>query len=246
MSLRTTLKWYAKQPVLNLLKMRALLDNAIAEDSRAIATAPPKPLKTEGLTIVDHEVQEAVTLPYPDGPLMRIRRFLVIHFTAGATAKSSWQFWKTKAARGAEAHFLIDRDGTIYQVRRCDQKADHAGRSKWRDPKTGKVYSGLNSNSLGIEMANGGNSKSLIRRFSKLSAFIGRHKNGGPKESWEQYTPEQIESCKRLSLALVQTYNLDDLVGHDDIAPSRKNDPGPAFPMQEVREFCGFKGLPKF
>ena len=39
--------------------------------------------------------------------------------------------------------------------------------------------------------------------------------------------------------------NLDDITGHDCIAPERRNDPGPAFPMQELRELCGFSGLPE-
>jgi N-acetylmuramoyl-L-alanine amidase len=43
---------------------------------------------------------------------------------------------------------------------------------------------------------------------------------------------------------LVACYQLDDITGHDCIAPERKDDPGPAFPMAELRAACGFTGLP--
>jgi len=188
----------------------------------------------------DHWLDGAVRVKYPEGPLMSIRRFLVMHFTSGASAKSSIDFWRTPEAKGAEAHVIIDRDGTIYQVRAFNQEADHAGKSQWRDPNTGKLHTWLNRCSIGIEFANGGDSAGLARRYSRLPTLKARHKNGGPVTDWEQYTPEQIQAGIEVSKALVKRYNLDDLIGHDDIAPDRKNDPGPAFPMAQFREACGF------
>lgn len=193
----------------------------------------------------DHWLAEARRVPLSGGSSMPIRRFLVIHFTSGATALSSINFWKTPAAKGASAHLVIDRDGTIYQCRPFNKTCGHAGASKWTDPNTGVSYSGLNSCSIGIELANGGDNSSLIKKWSKLPPFTGRHKNGGPVTEWEQYPSEQLKALEEASKALVERYNLDDLIGHEDIAPSRKNDPGPAFPMQALREACGFKGLPK-
>jgi N-acetylmuramoyl-L-alanine amidase len=194
----------------------------------------------------DHWLDIATRLPYPAGPPMRTRRFLVFHFTAGASAVSSVNFWRTKEARGAEAHIVVDRDGTIYQIRPFNQSADHAGRSRWIDPKTGREHSQLNRCSIGIEMANGGESRSLRDRYSKLPPVKARHKNGGPVVEWEAYTSAQIAVAKELAAVLVARYNLDDVVGHDDIAPARKNDPGPAFPMREVRAAAGFTAaLPK-
>jgi N-acetylmuramoyl-L-alanine amidase len=64
---------------------------------------------------------------------------------------------------------------------------------------------------------------------------MARHKNGGPNTLWEKYPAAQLQSCFALAKALFDRYHLDDVRGHDDIAPARKNDPGPAFPMQELR-----------
>lgn len=164
---------------------------------------------------------------------MNVRRFLVIHFTAGASAMSSVDFWRTPDAKGASAHLVIDRDGTIIQCRPFNRTCGHAGKSSW------KGFTGLNSCSIGIELANGGSS--YPTKFSKLPPlFNTRHKNGGPPVEWETYTREQLAACEAVSKALVARYSLDDVIGHDDIAPDRKTDPGPAFPMGKLRAACGF------
>lgn len=186
----------------------------------------------------DHWLDTAIRKPISGGSEMRVRRFLIMHFTAGATALSSINFWKTSEAKGANAHIVIDRDGTIYQCRPFNRTAGHAGKSFWRDPNTGKGYENLNSCSIGIEFANGGDS--FPTRFSSLPATRAKHKNGGPMTDWETYPKAQIDAGSALSKLLVERYNLDDLVGHDDIAPDRKNDPGPAFPLNQFRTACGF------
>lgn len=187
----------------------------------------------------DHWLDAAKRIPLEGGSPMGTRRFLVIHFTSGATALSSINFWKTTEAKGASAHIVIDRDGTIYQCRPFNRTCGHAGKSTW------KGFSGLNSCSIGIELANAGDSEALAKRWTKLPLVTARHKNGGPVCGWEAYPPEQLAACEAVSKALVARYNLDDVVGHDDIAPSRKVDPGPAFPMEKLRQACGFSGTPK-
>lgn len=185
---------------------------------------------------VDSAKREVVT----GGAEMRVRRFLVIHYTAGATALSSINFWRTPAAKGTSAHFVIDRDGTLYQCRPCNRTCGHAGESRWRDPKTKVLYTGLNSCSIGIELANAGSKPALAKRWSKLPPMSARHKHGGPVALWEAYPQAQLDTCFALSKVLCVRYYLDDVVGHEDIAPARKNDPGPAFPMADLRTACGF------
>lgn len=187
----------------------------------------------------DHWLDTATREPIPGGAEMAIRRFLVIHFTAGATARSSIEYWR-ELNNGVCAHFVIDRDGTIYQCRPCDRTAGHAGASMWKCPKTGVTYHALNTCSIGIELANAGDNPKLAAKWSDLPRVKLRHKHGGPLCEWEQYPKEQLSACEALAKVLCERYNLDDVVGHDDIAPDRKNDPGPAFPMGKLRVACGF------
>ena len=175
---------------------------------------------------------------------MPIRRVLVIHFTGGATGKSSIEAMRE---RGVSAHVVIDRDGSVTQCVPFNRSAAHAGKSRWRDPKTSHLYDGINSCGIGIEIANAGNDEGALSWARKQSGFASiheRHRNGGSVQEWECYPPAQLAAVLALSKELVTTYNLDDISGHDCVAPERKDDPGPAFPMQALREHCGFSGLP--
>lgn len=190
----------------------------------------------------DHWLDTAIRKPLPGGNPMPTRRFLVIHFTAGATGESSIDFWKTPAAAGACAHLVIERDGTVKQCRPFNRTCGHAGKSSWQG------HTGLNSCSIGIELANAGDDDGALswaRKQPNFKSVIAKHKNGGPIVEWEAFPPAQMVACEAVAKALKLRYNLDDLVGHDDIAPSRKNDPGPACPMLALREACGFIGMPK-
>lgn len=192
----------------------------------------------------DHCLDVALSEPIPGGSSMPVRRAVVIHFTNGATAKSSIEYWR-KLGTGVCAHLIIDRDGTIYQCRPFDRTAGHAGVSRWKDPNTGKLYVGMNSCSIGIELANAGEEETVAKRWSKLPLVTLKHRNGGPVMKWEQFPKAQIAACTETVQVLVARYNLDDITGHDCIAPERKVDPGPAFPMEELRVACGFHGSPE-
>ena len=183
---------------------------------------------------------------------MPVRRLLVIHFTSGMSAQSSIDFWNSPKAKGASAHIIIDRDGTVFQCRAFDRTCGHAGVSRWKDPTDG-VRAGCNAFSIGIELANAGDSvsgsveepKAFGKYPCEAGAIRAKHKNGGPASLWENYPAAQLDACFAVAKALVDRYKLDDVCGHEDIAPERKNDPGPAFPMQKLRESLGFEGLPK-
>lgn len=194
----------------------------------------------------DHWLEGVTRTPLAGGSVMPIRRFLVIHFTAGASGRSSIDYWK-KLGNGVCAHVVIERDGSITQCRPFDRTCGHAGASQWRDPRSGRLYTGLNSCGIGIELANAGDDDGALswaRKQTGFASVTARHKNGGPSVEWEEYPVAQLTACEQVSQAIVARYHLDDLVGHDDISPNRKNDPGPAFPMQQLREVCGFNGLP--
>lgn len=176
----------------------------------------------------------------PGGSEMRVRRFLVIHHTAGATGQSSINYWREQGGSVC-AHFVIERDGTIIQCRPCNATCGHAGKSQWQG------FVGLNSCSIGIELANAGNDapgRDAYDWAMKQPGFIfarARHKHGGPSVLWEDYPPAQVAACKELATALKTRYNLDDVIGHEDCSKGRKVDPGPLFTphMIAIRKACG-------
>lgn len=189
-----------------------------------------------------HLVEGAKLAIIPGGNTMDVRRLLVIHFTSGKTAESSIEFWRSPKAEGANAHIIIDRDGTIFQCRAFNRTAGHAGKSSWHDPAAEIDRSGCNAFSIGIELANAGDcvevdgtGQAHFGKFPIAAAIKARHKNGGPVTNWEVFPDAQLVSCFALSKALFDRYHLDDVRGHEDIAPKRKNDPGPAFPMDKLR-----------
>jgi N-acetyl-anhydromuramyl-L-alanine amidase AmpD len=213
-------------------------------------TAPPSPgtLSTTGSgggISANHWLDFAIKEKIVGGDEMPEPRCVVIHFTCGHSAKSSIDFWRTPQAKGANAHLVIDRDGTVFQCRPFNRTCGHAGASRWRDPRNKKLYAGCNGFSIGIEIANAGDEEGVARKNSKLPLVRAKHRNGGPEKKWEAYPPEQLASVFRVVSLLMARYKLTDITGHDCIAPERKNDPGPAFPMEELRKANGLAGLPE-
>lgn len=197
-----------------------------------------------------HLLAEANQRQIPGGRPMKVRRCVVIHYTSGASAQSSIDYWNEPKSRAIDlgAHIIIDRDGTVFQCRPFDRTMSHAGVSRWVDPNTGILYKSCNGFSIGIELANAGDSPAVQKIATRLPGYAGemqaRHRNGGKVKTWERYSEHQYAACLDVVRQLVARYNLDDITGHDCIAPERKVDPGPAFPMHELRDACGLKGLP--
>lgn len=162
--------------------------------------------------------------------------YLVMHFTAGKNAQQSIDWLCNKAAK-ASAHLVIGRDGTITQLVPFNRVAWHAGVSSWEGRK------GMNQYSIGIELDNAGR---LTLQGGKWRAWFGTeitekdmieavHKSESRVSGWQLYTPEQLDAAMEAAAILVDHYDLKDVVGHEDIAPGRKSDPGPAFPMTSFR-----------
>lgn len=198
----------------------------------------------------NHLLQDAVPHLLPGGREMKVRRCVVIHYTEGGAGSTSIDWWKRPQNRENDlgAHLVIERDGTIIQCRPFNRTISHAGTSRWREPGSGKLFTMCNGFSIGIELANAGSAVGRIKGVSKLPGFAGTkdaiHANGGKLLTWEIYPEAQVAACIEVCRALVARYKLDDITGHDCIAPERKTDPGPVFPMGRVRDACGFVGLP--
>ncbi len=110
----------------------------------------------------DGEPLPFVRSPNSDGPM--VPEYLVIHYTAGSSARSSLDWFSNSAAR-ASAHLVIGRDGAITQLVPFDRVAWHAGRSSWQG------RDGLNRFSVGIELDNAGK---LVRVGATWRAWFGR------------------------------------------------------------------------
>lgn len=163
--------------------------------------------------------------------------YLVLHYTAGSTPEGAIDWFMNPKAQ-ASAHFVLDRDGKIVQMVPMNRRAWHAGDSKWGE------LSDINSYSVGIEIVNSG-------RLSKRSdgawlswskhivpsneVSIATHKNETSESGWHEYTEQQIDVVVQMGMAIAARYGIVDVLGHDDIAPKRKADPGPLFPMSSVR-----------
>ena len=107
-------------------------------------------------------------------------------------------------------HYLINRKGKIIQLVKDKNIAWHAGKSKW------KKITNLNKDSIGIELVNKG------------------HEFG-----YQNFSPKQIKSLIRLCKNLKKKYFIkkENFLGHSDIAPLRKIDPGKKFPWKKLSKY---------
>ena len=163
-------------------------------------------------------------------------KYLVFHYTAGRSAQSSVN-WLTNPDANASAHLVVGRDGNVTQLAPFTTKTWHAGRSHWDG------LTGLNQHSIGIEMDNAGPLTMIGSRlqswfgktYPQSQAFQGKHRLENDLRWWHTYTEAQLITAVELAKLLVKRYNLKEIVGHDDIAPDRKRDPGPAFPLIHIQ-----------
>ena len=131
-------------------------------------------------------------------------KFLIFHYTGMKTEKATINRL-TDIESKVSAHYLIKQNGEIITLVPDLYTAWHAGKSVWKN------YSSLNKDSIGIEIVNPGHDINY-KKFSKI----------------------QLAALVRLSKFLIKKYriNLKNILGHSDIAPERKKDPGEKFPWK--------------
>ena len=129
---------------------------------------------------------------------------VIFHYT-GMKSESEAENRLTDIQSEVSCHYLIKYNGEIIKVVPDLYIAWHAGQSSWRSFKS------LNKNSIGIEIT-----------------------NPGHEFNYKKFSKKQVSSLLRLSKFLIKKYKINqkNILGHSDIAPYRKKDPGEKFPWK--------------
>ena len=133
-------------------------------------------------------------------------KYIIIHYTGMKNELSALNRLIDLKSK-VSAHYFVKKSGKILNLVPDLYEAWHAGKSNWKNIKS------LNRYSIGIELQNPG------------------HEN-----FYEKFSIKQINSLKKLLRFLIKKYkiNLKNILGHSDIAPNRKKDPGEKFPWKEL------------
>ena len=136
-------------------------------------------------------------------------KFVIIHYTGMQSEIASIKRLKNPKFK-VSCHYLINRKGEVIQMVDDRNTAWHAGKSKW------KKFTNLNRSSIGIELVNKG------------------HQFG-----YQNFTEDQIKNLIILCKQLKKKYKIktENFLGHSDIAPLRKIDPGEKFPWKKLSKF---------
>tara|TARA_A100000164_G_C21912635_1_gene776463 strand:- start:94 stop:801 length:708 start_codon:yes stop_codon:yes gene_type:complete len=133
-------------------------------------------------------------------------KFIILHYTGMQSEIESIKRLKNPRYK-VSCHYLINRKGKIIQMVKDKNIAWHAGKSRW------KKFVNLNKNSIGIELVNKG------------------HQFG-----YQNFSKPQIKSLIKLCKNLKKKYLIkkENFLGHSDVAPLRKIDPGEKFPWKKL------------
>ena len=136
-------------------------------------------------------------------------KFVILHYTGMQSEIVSYKRLKDQKKK-VSCHYFINREGLITQMVRDKHIAWHAGKSKWKN------FSNLNKNSIGIELVNKG------------------HRFG-----YQNFTIKQINSLINLCKILKRKFSIkkENFLGHSDVAPLRKIDPGEKFPWKKLSSY---------
>ena len=140
---------------------------------------------------------------------------IILHYTGMESGPAALERMCDPEAQ-VSAHYMVEEDGRIFRLVAEEERAWHAGVSYWKGERD------INSASIGVEIVNGG------------------HDFGLPA-----YPEAQIEAVIALVRALVARWSIPalNIIGHSDIAPGRKTDPGEHFPWQRLEQAGLVAGL---
>ena len=131
-------------------------------------------------------------------------KFIIFHYTGMKKEKDAIKKLISKKSK-LSSHYFIKDNGEILMLVPCLYTAWHAGVSAWKN------YKSLNNYSIGIEIS-----------------------NKGHQHNYKKFSQQQIISILKLTRFLIKKYKIKpkNILGHSDIAPDRKKDPGEKFPWR--------------
>ena len=131
-------------------------------------------------------------------------KFIILHYTGMKKEKEALRKLTSEKSK-VSSHYFIKNNGEVLTLVPDLYTAWHAGKSYWRK------FQSLNKYSIGIEISNPG------------------HDHG-----YKNFSSKQIHSLIKLLKYLMKKYNINkkDILGHSDVAPDRKKDPGEKFPWE--------------
>lgn len=134
---------------------------------------------------------------------------LVLHYTGMPSGEEALARLTDPEAK-VSAHYLVEEDGRVIALVPESQRAWHAGVSFWRGETD------INARSIGVEIVNPG------------------HEFG-----YRPFPEAQMQAVIRLCLGVLSRHSIParNVVGHSDIAPTRKEDPGELFPWQRLKSY---------
>lgn len=230
--------------------MQVFCTSVYWDAGRGVSDAPANPQK-QGMDIKDDILQGVQFKQTPNiwklpivGP-----KFLVIHYSTSGTVSGTVAHL-TNPKSQVSAHVVIGRSGEVVQVATFKQRAWHCGLSEW------KGLESLNYYAIGIELVNWGpveldkDGKTFRSKWGQVipadEVEQATHKNESSPRYWHKYTREQLAKGAEVARAILEAYtSIEMILGHDDIAPGRKIDPGPLFPMNQFLIDCGFMDAPE-
>ncbi len=189
--------------------------------------------------------------------------WITVHYTGGLSGKRAAK-WLCNPEAKASAHFVVDFDGTIYQLAPLEERTWHVGRGQFFS--NGKLLTNrCDRSAVGIELANPG----MVFQSSTGSwgYYIGRKEfrydsstYGEPQRAilkyadghvldgyWAPFSQKQLVALLDLCTYLCKSKKIDfsRIVGHESVATplGRKSDPGPLFPWEYLYKGLESKGL---
>lgn len=184
-----------------MFSMRLLLLSCLlAAATVGCSHLPPRNPMAQWVTSPNHDARRPI--------------LIVVHYTEQDSVARSLDTLRTRNSGGrVSAHYLIGRDGALYQLVSDERRAWHAGTGSWG------TISDVNSASIGIELDNDGTSP---------------------------FRDAQVDALLRLLDDLTTRHRIPrtQVIGHADLAPTRKIDPGPLFPWRRLAQ-AGYGTWPR-